>query len=189
MIVIHVVFYQTMFSRSRCRLKFAIMFNRNRNFFFHFFPKRIYLMELFFNFFENITFKILFSAVFALKARHIVDDEKSVAVFVNILYLAVSEILVSAKMAHFTHFQPRSYGFLNLGGVGTYTVMIATSPSNSPHTICRGFPEFVKPTTRQLLPLPSYSYCSKILPFSNASQTSAMVRLSFCRSCSPCRVK
>ena len=76
------------------------------------------LMEPLLNVPQNMPFKILFAAVGALKARHVIDNEKFVVVSVNVLCLYRVEVFMTTENALGRHHAPRSYGFLNFGGVG-----------------------------------------------------------------------
>ena len=76
------------------------------------------LMELLLNVSQNRPCKILFAAVGALKAWHVIYNKKFVVVSVNVLCLHRLEILMAAENTPCMHHEPRSYGFLNFGGVG-----------------------------------------------------------------------
>ena len=76
------------------------------------------LMKLLLNVPQNRAFKILFAAVGALKAWHVIDNKKFVVVSVNVLCLYRVEVFMTTENARGRHYAPRSYGFLNFGGVG-----------------------------------------------------------------------
>ena len=76
------------------------------------------LMKLLLNVPQNMPFKILFAAVGALKAWHVIDNKKFVVVSVNVLCLYRVEVFMTTENALGMHHAPRSYGFLNFGGVG-----------------------------------------------------------------------
>ena len=77
------------------------------------------LMKLLLNVPQNRAFKILFAAVGALKAWHVIDNKKFVVVSVNVLCVYRVEVFMTTKNALGMHHAPRSYGFVNFGGVGT----------------------------------------------------------------------
>ena len=77
------------------------------------------LMKLLLNVPQNRPFKILFAAVGALKAWYVIDNKKFVVVSVHVLCLYRVEVFMTTKNALGMHHAPRSYGFVNFGGVGT----------------------------------------------------------------------
>ena len=65
------------------------------------------LMELLLNVPQNRPCKILFAAVDALKAWHVIDDKKFVVVSVNVLCLYRVEVFMTTENALGRHHAPR----------------------------------------------------------------------------------
>ena len=76
------------------------------------------LMKLLLNVPQDMPFKILFATVGTLKAWHIIHKKKLVIVSVHVLCLYRVEVFMTTKNALGMHHAPRSYGLVNVGGVG-----------------------------------------------------------------------
>jgi hypothetical protein len=76
------------------------------------------LIELLLNVPQNMPCEILFATVDALKAWHIIDNKVFVVVAVNVLCVYRVEVFMTTENALGMHHAPRSYGFVNCGGVG-----------------------------------------------------------------------
>ena len=76
------------------------------------------LMELLLDVSQNRPLKILLAAVGALETRHVIDHKKFVVVPINVLCLCRVEVFMATENTMGMHHAPRSYGFLNFGGVG-----------------------------------------------------------------------
>jgi hypothetical protein len=89
-------------------LNLSEVLNRHSNFFFDLFTGRINGLEIGFDLLQVRAPEILFSAIFALLARHIVDHKKLLIMPVNVLDGFLPEIFVAAKAANFVHCSPLS---------------------------------------------------------------------------------
>ena len=99
-------------------LKVEEMFNRDLHLLTCLTSLDIDLIEFFLNIPQNMSFKILLASIGALQTWYVIHNKKLVIVAVNVLCLRRLNMLMTTKNTPCMHHEPRSYGFLNFGGVG-----------------------------------------------------------------------
>ena len=99
-------------------LKVEEMFNRNLHLLTCLASVDIDVIESLLNIPQDMPFKILLATIGTLKTWYVIHNKKFAIVPVNVLCLHRFEILMTTENTPCMHHEPRSYGFLNFGGVG-----------------------------------------------------------------------
>jgi len=84
------------------------LLNRNSNLFFNLLARRINGPEIGLDLLQVYALEILFSAIFALLARHVINHKKLFIMPVNVLNGFLPEVFIAAEAANFIHCSPLS---------------------------------------------------------------------------------